>query len=164
MSFRYGPVVPAERIELIARGLLAAESRVLLCRNLKHGYFYLPGGHVECSESASDACAREFHEELGWAVRPGPLLLVTEQQFCQNDKERHEVTLVFHVEHSERPPTPSPDPVSREPKIGFEWIELAALPDVDLRPPAVKAWLIAGADSAGLDRPGWIPGAMAGRE
>lgn len=144
-----------EAIEVIARGLIQAGSRVLLCRNRKHGYLYLPGGHVECNESAAAACAREIREEIGWLCAAGPLLLVTEQLFTQNNRRRHEYTLVFHVEHTGG--ADAPNPPSLEPKIAFEWVDLASLPDLDVRPEAVKAWLVAGGDLGGSDRPGWIP-------
>jgi len=128
---------------------------VLLCRNLKHGYLYLPGGHVECNESASAACAREIHEELGWDCAAGPLLLVTEQIFTQKGRQRHEYTLVFHVEHPRG--LDDSDPPGLEPKIAFEWADLAAVPDLDIRPDSIKAWLAAAGELGGLDRPGWIP-------
>jgi ADP-ribose pyrophosphatase YjhB (NUDIX family) len=41
------------RIEVIARGVMFHEEHVLLCQNCKHGYYYLPGGHVEPGEAAA---------------------------------------------------------------------------------------------------------------
>ena len=133
-------------IELIARGLLIWGDRVLVCRNLKGGYCYLPGGHVDPGESAADACAREFLEETGLRVRPGRCLLVCEARFTQNTKRRHEVSIVFHVEHpaewgahgGDVPPAV----VSLEPKISFEWIARECMPQADLRPSATREWLL----------------------
>lgn len=146
-----------KQIEFIARGVLTDAGRVLLCRNDKHGYWYLPGGHIECSESAAAALTREIEEELGWRVRIGPCLLIQEQIFEQRGRPRHEVTIVFHVEHSpEAPDQRSSPPTSREPGISFEWVDLAVIPDLDLRPTAQKAWLAAGGETGALDRPAWI--------
>jgi ADP-ribose pyrophosphatase YjhB (NUDIX family) len=85
-------------IEVIARGCLVHGCHVLLCRNVKHGYCYLPGGHVEFGESAAQAVAREFVEESGLRVRVGELALVSEGAFATKKRWHHEVNLVFHVE------------------------------------------------------------------
>jgi ADP-ribose pyrophosphatase YjhB (NUDIX family) len=126
-------------IEVIARGCLLDGSRVLLCENVKHGYLYLPGGHVEFTESASAALAREFLEETGERIRVGPLALVSEGSFATRKRTHHEINLVFHVE-----PAGRFDPAkvtSREEEVAFRWAELAAVPELDVRPLAAKAWL-----------------------
>ncbi len=137
-----------KEIECIARGLVAAKSRILLCRNRKHGYCYLPGGHIEPGETAAEALAREFLEETGLSVQVGPFLLANENIFEQRGKPKHEFTVLFHVEHAVGP---WPDPIpSLEDKLAFEWVEIAALPESELLPPALLAWLMAG----GPEQPG----------
>ncbi len=141
------------KIEVIARGALIRGSKVLLCQNLKHGYFYLPGGHVEFGESAAAALAREFVEECGLRVQIRDLALASEGAFATKKRHHHEMNLVFHVEQSggrgtgtkggEHPPVPS-----REAGIAFDWVDLAAIPETDVRPVTAKAWLAAGAGSA----------------
>lgn len=153
-------------IELISRALIRRDSRVLLCRNTKHGYFYLPGGHVEFGEAAPDAAARELLEETGLHIIPGPCLLICEVRFTQSGRPRHEVNMVFrgvfHVEHPLLPPAPpapdtsDPPIISLEPGISFEWIDLAAVPDIDLRPTIIKAWLVSGGAVRDTDRTGWL--------
>jgi len=136
-----------EHIEVIARGCLVHGSRVLLCRNLKRGYLYLPGGHVDFAESAARAVEREFLEECGARVRAGELALVSEGAFATKKRWHHEINLVFHVEHGGGVPL---DAIrSREEGIGFEWVELAAVQDLDIRPLAAKAWLAAMGSSRG---------------
>jgi 8-oxo-dGTP diphosphatase len=129
-------------IEVIARGVLLRESFVLLCQNVRHGYWYLPGGHVDFNEPAAKAVVREFHEECGLAVRPGPCVLITEGSFTAK-RPHHEVNLVFPVEEVGDPG----DVSSREPGIAFGWFELAQLQEVDLRPAGIKAWLLSGGRS-----------------
>lgn len=131
-------------IEIIARGLLVHQGRVLLCKNLKHGYFYLPGGHVEFTESASVALKREMIEECGQSVETGPLLLTTEQVFRGPKRMRHEINLVFHMEQLGGKSTPPDSVPSMEDKIDFEWVELAQLHETDFRPDELKAWLMSG--------------------
>jgi 8-oxo-dGTP pyrophosphatase MutT (NUDIX family) len=139
-------------IELIARGVLVRDGQVLLCQSVKHGYFYLPGGHIEFGEPAAAAAEREILEELGIKLRAGALALVSEGAFSAK-RDHHEINLVFHMEH----PTPWPkslvNPKSKEPHIAFRWVELAAAQDLDIRPTAIKAWLAAG---CGDDRIEWV--------
>ena len=153
----------ADAIELIARGCLVHGSKVLLCQNLKHGYYYLPGGHVEIGESAAGALAREFLEESGQRVAVGDLALMSEGVFTTKKRRHHELNLVFHVERAPGWPAgprregidSPPRIVSKEYGIAFSWIELAAIPETDIRPLAAKAWLAAaGGRSSG--HPEWV--------
>jgi ADP-ribose pyrophosphatase YjhB (NUDIX family) len=134
-------------IELIARGLWVERGHLLLCRNIKSGYRFLPGGHVEWGETAANALAREFQEEAGLRVRVGPLLLVAEHAFDRPNRPCHELLLMFHVEHprprtatgrtgrSAAGPTPAlPTVQSQEPKIAFDWVPLTDLPRANLLP------------------------------
>lgn len=125
--------------EIIARGLLVEAGRVLVCRNLAKGYAYLPGGHVEWNETAAEALAREFREECGVTVAVGEACLVTELVTGPNNGGLHEYTMVFHVERAGDGPVESV-----EPGIGFEWIDLAAVVDDDVRPTSVRAWIASG--------------------
>ena len=135
-------------IELIARGVCLRNRQVLLCKNLKGNYYYLPGGHVEFGESAAAALAREFLEETGEQATVGSLALVHENLFRQGPHLRHELNLVFHVELSAQVVT------SRERKLTFEWAPLEQVGELDLRPDAHRAWLASVPDPAAPPR--WI--------
>lgn len=141
-------------IETIARGVLVSDGRVLLCKGRKHGYLYLPGGHVEFGESAAAAVRREFLEESGIAVAVRRPLLVSEGAF-QTAKRRHaELNIVFHVE----PAASSWDPktiASREAGLELVWADLASIPDLDIRPAAAKA-LLADLDAAAAAGLQWV--------
>ena len=144
-------------IEFIARGLLIHQGRVLFCRNLKSGYCFLPGGHVEFAETASMALIREFKEETGLESRVGPLLLTTEQCFDDGKKVHHEMNVVFHVEQLGPSKTPPESVPSIEDKIDFVWIDLAELPETDIRPDEIKAWLMSGGVTS-KDAGPWLSG------
>ncbi len=148
-------------IEVIARGLVLDRGRVLMCRNIKHNYCYLPGGHVEFAEKARDALIREFKEETGLDSIAGPLLLTTEQCFHEDSSAaapiHHEINVVFHVEQlgpSKAPPETVP---SIEDKIEFIWVDLAQLPETDVRPDEIKAWLMSGGATQKSQGP-WLSG------
>ena len=135
------------RIELIARGALMRRGSVLVCRDKKGGYAYLPGGHVEFGETAERALIRELEEESGLKVRAGACALVHEHFFEQKGTKRHEVTLVFHMEHAGSDEALE-GVKSLESHLVFEWMDLASVGDHDLRPHAQKAWLMAGAPTS----------------
>jgi ADP-ribose pyrophosphatase YjhB (NUDIX family) len=141
-------------IELLARAAVFRDGRVLLCRSVDHGYMYLPGGHVEFGESAAAAVARELDEEAGVRVRVGRCAVVDENVFESGGRRHHEINLLFHVELED----PAMEIVSREEHIEFLWADLAAVVDLDVRPPAHKAWLAAGATT---DGPEWVSGFQA---
>lgn len=130
-------------IEILARGLVRCGETVLVCRSLKHGHCYLPGGHVEFGESTVDALRREFREETGRDVRVGKLVTVIEQRFIQRNKERHELSLVFHVELEEFVDGCHPPEIrSQEADIAFEWHRAAELESSEFVPaPLAKALL-----------------------
>ena len=142
-----------QHTETIARGILIQGSRVLMCKNNKGEYYYLPGGHIEFGERACDALSREILEETGLECKVGALILTSEHGFNDGKRDHHEINLVFHMEHLG--PTRSPIPAqlpSIESKISFEWIELASLTDADIRPIEMKAWLMSnGAHAPGTE-------------
>lgn len=137
-------------IEVIARAFWTAQGRVLLCRNVEHGYYYLPGGHVEPGEPARVALAREFVEETGHSPTVGECCLVSEVLFEARRKRHHEINLIFRI--TDPPP---PNLASREPELAFEWAEQASIVDLDLRPQGVKAWLASDTRSEG-PHPLWL--------
>lgn len=132
--------------EVIARGLLIENGSVLVCRNIAKGYAYLPGGHIDPGETAAAALAREFTEECGLAVTVGDCLLVSELLA----DGPHEINLVFHVERR------GDDAVeSSEDHIAFDWLDLGAVVDADLRPTSIRAWIASGGTSEN-DRVGFV--------
>lgn len=55
------------------------DGRVVMIDTTYRDFYEIPGGAVEVGEAASDACARECHEELGIEVRIGRLLVIDHQ-------------------------------------------------------------------------------------
>ncbi len=127
------------RIEIIARGLICVQRRVLLCKCIRGGFYYLPGGHVEFRESAQAALVRELREELGRQSAVKELLIVHESTFSDRKRPHHEVNLVFRVELDG-----DEHVLSREPDLAFEWIGVDQIVSIDLRPRSLARRLEAG--------------------
>ncbi len=148
----------SNQIELIARGFIVSHGKVLLCQSVKHGYYYLPGGHIEFGEHAQVALQREFVEETGLESSIGELVLSSEHRFNDGKSEHHEINLVFLVEQLGRirsdwnrskaessSDQEAPTHVeSMESKIRFEWVDLGMIVSADVRPVEMKAWLMSG--------------------
>jgi ADP-ribose pyrophosphatase YjhB (NUDIX family) len=133
----------AKSIEIIARGLLEYRGHVLLCQSVAGGYCYLPGGHVEFKEGARAAVERELVEECGLKVRAGEMVLVTEGTFKAGGRRHHELNLVFHVEQRGAWKGATPPPItSLEEEIHFLWVPVSELGAMDVRPDAIREWLL----------------------
>jgi 8-oxo-dGTP pyrophosphatase MutT (NUDIX family) len=144
-----------DHIEILARALIIRDGSILCCKDLEHAYFYLPGGHVEPGETSPRAVKRELQEELGLCARVGGCRLIAEQIFEQGGRNRHEISLVFHVEHLSRAGRDCPGACaegeteiepgleirSTESHIGFEWIRIGDLAGADLRPGIIRDWI-----------------------
>ncbi len=125
----------AKHIEIIARGIFIEAGHVLLCQHTRKGYCFLPGGHVEFGETASDALVREMREESGEAVRVGALLATQDHAFRQGKERRHELNFIFRCSLKGKAKRSLPRVVhSREEALLFVWCPLDQLSAVLLLP------------------------------
>lgn len=134
-----------KQIEIIARGVLCVDGKVLLCHTKGADNTYLPGGHVDYGEGARESLAREITEELGVDAQVGDFLGVVEHQFMQKGEPHCEVNLVFRFECD--PLTPATLPPSMEDYIEFCWTPVEQLVAAKLEPAPlcelVPKWLTA---------------------
>lgn len=150
----------AQQIEFIARAILVDGDEVLLCRNVKHGYLYLPGGHVEPGERAGEACLRELAEETELTARVAGWAGMAEVMFAAGGKDHHEINVMFHVEptgaSAESRAELRKRAVSREPAIAFEWVPISEIARRDVRPPVIRNWLAEALGRDGPHPPCWL--------
>jgi len=85
--------------ELIARGILFKEEKILLCKAISGGHHFLPGGHIEFGEKAEDTLPREFIEETGEKIEVGKFVGAFETKYGEGEVH-HELNLVFLIKTS----------------------------------------------------------------
>jgi ADP-ribose pyrophosphatase YjhB (NUDIX family) len=137
-------------IHVLARAVIIKDEHILLAYDprsqpmhyyeLNVPFFYLPGGHIEFQESASQAVIREVKEEMGRTVKSTRFLGSMEHSWHFPGDEvcchTHEINLIFDVDI----PTIKPSTIlkPREEHVAFKWIPLKELNDIDLRPELLK--------------------------
>lgn len=126
-------------VEIIARAIILdeMEAKILLCSPRDKCYYYLPGGHVDFSETSKMALKREIGEETGIKIKESELIFsgVAENIFFQKNQKKHEINLYFRIEKSVSSAT---EVLSREEHIVFSWIPLSELSKFPIFPETVK--------------------------
>ena len=113
-------------IETISRVLTLKDGKLLLCKALKGGHYYLPGGHVEFGENAEEALQREMIEECGVSLNDIHFIGVFENKW--GEPFHHEYNLLYTADIE------STDVLSKEEHIAFEWVEILKLSEITFYP------------------------------
>lgn len=133
-------------IELIVRAVIVADGQVLLAQKPGAAHTFLPGGHVEPGEPATEAVLRELREELGVAGRVERFLGAVEHGWQTPAGDVHEVNLLFLVAAPDLDAATAPP--AREAQLQFLWQPVHRLRDVRVEPWVLQAvlprWLVAG--------------------
>lgn len=128
-------------IETIARGVCAADGKVLLCKAKGGSSTYLPGGHIEFGETAAEALVREMKEESGQDVEVGKLLGVLENSFLQHGEKHCEINLVYEMSLAPRRDGADSAVDAIEPWIEFEWRDIGDLASANLLPTEISKFI-----------------------
>ena len=140
--------VDSHRFHYRAAAVVLDAGQLLLHRLQGDEFWALPGGRVNSGESAAEALAREFNEELGTTVLCGALACTGENFFKYLGEPHHEIGLYFYA----RLPIGSPLlekagthlGTEGDKRLEFRWFAMQELLDLDMRPQALKAGITAG--------------------
>lgn len=105
---------------------------ILLCKNIEHSLYYLPGGHVEFGDSMNKTVYKELNEELGLRedqIKNLKYIDVLENFFGEGENQSHEINLIFSANLSE-----DASIKSMESHIDFEWKNINELKDISFMP------------------------------
>jgi 8-oxo-dGTP diphosphatase len=107
--------------------VLREDRRVALLRRVRdgHTYFDFPGGDIQAGEQPAETAVREARDALGVQVVLGPRLLIEE---LRGQTTHYYSAIVVGGEFDNEP----------------TWMEIAELPNYDVRPRALAAILTGG--------------------
>lgn len=132
--------------EVIARGIILRNGKMLLCKPVGKARSYLPGGHIDPGETGAEAVLRELVEELGVKAEVKRFLGVAEFSYGDGEDRIDEINLCYELHvaewanYSEPPAVPS-----KESWIEFLWAPLDELAAQGFQPAilrsAIPQWL-----------------------
>ena len=119
-------------IEIIVRGVITGNQKILLAHKKGAQNTFLPGGHINPGEGAKIALQREIKEELGLSCKIMRYLGTVEHTFEDKDGHHQEINLIFELKV--RDLDTSKPLVSRETSLEFLWQPVSKLKGVNLQP------------------------------
>lgn len=131
-------------IRTAARALIVRDGQLLtVAMETQYGpFFILPGGGQQSSETLADTVRRECMEEIGCAVKVGPLLYLREyigrnHQFSEAHRHFHQLEAVFLCELAGQCAERYGTEKDRH-QIGIKWLPVASLHEYPLFPEILK--------------------------
>ncbi len=123
------------QIELITRVLFKRDDYILLCKSIKYGHYFLPGGHVEFGDSLEKTIYKEMKEELG--VNEGEISNIIfkdylEHKYGEGNDFHHELNMIFTAELDKNAKIQS-----QEEHIDFEWVAFENISKIKLLPTVI---------------------------
>jgi len=126
-----------DKIHVLSRAVIVHDKKILLCKtkNLELNFYYLPGGHIEHSESAKNSLLRELKEETDTHCEIKRFLGTLEYSFEPGNNKmchNHEYNFVFEAESKYL--KSDKKTLSPEKHINLRWISISSLQEIDFRP------------------------------
>jgi len=126
------------QIENIARAIIVKNDQLLLCKMKKADWYFLPGGHIEFSESAKNTLLRELNEEIGISsAKVNCLAGIAENQYFNGKFTQHEINFFFDTDINNEESIKS-----QENHLEFDLVPISNLESIDLKPENAKQSII----------------------
>ena len=90
-------IVNSKEFEVCVRAVIRKGRRILVSKNIKKGYYFLPGGHLEFGEKIKGALLREMREELNIKVKEIKFIGLVDNIYEEEGEGHHEINLVFEI-------------------------------------------------------------------
>lgn len=115
-------------------------NKILLHKSNKDEFYAFPGGRVKIGESSNETLKREFKEEIGENIDVKRFVGIVENFFEYNQKEYHELMLVFDVEFNNKElyNLSKIKGLEENGKIEFLWKDINEIENMDVRPVFLK--------------------------
>ena len=117
-------------------GIAVHGGRLLVERNVRLSFCFVPGGRVEYGESAVEALAREAREEFGEDVHIGRLVIAADNLFELDGIRYQEIGLYFLMEFASGSGILAHEGTfeAEEPGLQNQWLPLDELEAANLQP------------------------------
>lgn len=121
------------------RALIIRDDKILLCKNIKGGFYFLPGGGLEEGETINQCIVRELQEETN--IKESEILInknieTIEHIFEDKGIKYHEINLVKNVYVT------TGLIKSQEDHLEFEEVSLKELGTYKLLPEKIKKYIL----------------------
>ncbi len=125
-------------VNLIVRAVIILDGHILLSRptatnkGFSQNQYFLPGGHVDYTESAISALNRELKEEMSINGKITDFIGALECSWQRKDSIYHEINLIYCVAIDGL--SLNNPPKSTEHNLEFIWCQLEELPNLTILP------------------------------
>ena len=133
------------RLNVRAAGIVKHGNKILIHNNQNRPNYAFLGGRVKILEDSKTAVKREFEEELGYKMDVIKFLTVVENYYDYKDKKVHEIMLPYELELQDDEMKKKTDTlynVEGKDYLEYDWLTLDEIRDIDLRPKALKEYLL----------------------
>lgn len=132
------------RFNLRTAALIVYQSQILVMRDTRTPYFYLPGGRVRHGETTEEAIKREIMEELGLNLKIEYLAWIAESFFTEDASREcfHEIGFYYVVDGESESLLERGDTFEFSEKNGsllsFSWMPFEKVPKAYIYPAFIK--------------------------
>ena len=125
------------RFVLRVAGIAISDNKVLLTKNIKDDYWFIPGGRIEESEDSKAAIIREMKEELDQNIKIVKYLCMIENFFMENDIKYHEVGIYYKIIVPQKW-SGTKTITENEQIMEFKWIRIDEFEEIIVYPQNIK--------------------------